>query len=238
MMKSQSYQGRARNLGKYLWKEWIRPIGVAAAFVLPVKSSFADWNWVPTGSMKPTILEGDLVWVNKLAYDLKVPFTLKRAAQWSDPAVGDVVVLFSPEDGTRLVKRVVASPGDRIAMRGNVLFINGRALSYRMGDISPFKSEVYEDPKAILAEELLGGRKHQVMAFPNRLAMRNFPEVEVPAGQYFVMGDSRDNSKDSRFFGFVPREQIVGRADGILASMDKNHGYVPRFGRFFSKMDR
>jgi signal peptidase I len=237
-MKTQySYRSTAQNIGKYLWKQWVRPIGVAAAFVLPLKSSFADWNWVPTGSMKPTILEGDIVWVNKLAYDLKVPFTLKRAAQWAEPATGDVVILFSPEDGTRLVKRVVAGPGDRVAMRRNVLFINGEALSYQIGDISPFKSEIHEDADAILLEEVLGGRTHRVMGLPNRRAMRDFPEVAVPAGQYFVMGDSRDNSKDSRFFGFVERKQIVGRAVGILASMDKNHGFVPRFERFFSEMD-
>src|SRR6185436_19200873 len=120
-----------RRAGNYLWREWIKPFAVVAAVVFPLKSAIADWNWVPTGSMKPTILEGDLVLVNKLAYDLKVPFTLQRLAEWSNPERGDIVVCFSPYDGTRLVKRVIAAPGDEIEMRNNILFVNGTAVNYR-----------------------------------------------------------------------------------------------------------
>lgn len=228
---------RLKSAAKYLWKEWLRPLAVTAAFLLPVKSSLADWNWVPTGSMKPTILEGDLVCVNKLAYDLKVPFTLKRAATWAAPAAGEVVVLFSPEDGTRLVKRIVAGPGDTLEMRGNALAINGTPLAYELRSADPFRDEVYEDPRPVLAKESLGGGDHWVMAFPSRAMPRSFAKVVVPAGHYFVMGDSRDNSKDSRAFGFVPREKIVGRVYGTLASFDKNRWCRPRFGRFFSGLD-
>src|SRR5439155_24601805 len=109
---------------EYLWREWLRPALLIAAIVFPLKSAVADWNWVPTGSMKPTILEGDLVLVNKLAYDLKVPFTLFRLAEWSNPQHGDIVVFFSPKDGTPLVKRVLAGPGDTIEMRDEGLFHN------------------------------------------------------------------------------------------------------------------
>src|SRR5262245_13276000 len=105
---------RLRRASRYLWQEWIKPLAVVAAVVLPFKSAIADWNWVPSGSMKPTILEGDLVLVNKLAYDLKVPFTLWRLAAWDNPSRGDIVVLFSPHDGKRLVKRVIALPGDTL----------------------------------------------------------------------------------------------------------------------------
>ncbi len=237
MRKRSTYLNKAKSLTKSFWKEWVRPMAVAAAFILPVKSSLADWNWVPTGSMKPTILEGDMILVNKLAYDLKVPFTLTRLAKWSAPSKGDIVVFFSPEDGTRLVKRVVAGPGDTVELRRNTLVVNGSPLDYRLEDIEPFKSEVYEDPRAILAEESLAGHKHHVMAFPSRAAMRDFPKTSVPAGKYFVMGDSRDNSKDSRYFGFVPENQIVGRARHVLVSADKNHFYMPRIGRFFSEID-
>src|SRR3954468_16239261 len=108
---------------QYLWREWIKPLALVALIVFPLKSALADWNWVPTGSMKPTILEGDLVFVNKLAYDLKVPFTLQRLAAWDDPARGDIAVFFSPHDGQRLVKRVVAVPGDTIELRNNVLLL-------------------------------------------------------------------------------------------------------------------
>jgi signal peptidase I len=89
-------------------------MAAAAAIILPFKSAIADYNWVPTGSMKPTILEGDLVLVNKLAYDFKIPFTLTRLAVWDDPAPGDIVTFFSPKDGIRLVKRVIAGPGDTV----------------------------------------------------------------------------------------------------------------------------
>src|SRR5258705_10831708 len=98
----------------YLWREWIRPAVVIAAVVFPLKSAVADWNWVPTGSMKPTILEGDLVFVNKLAFDLKVPFTRFHVAEWSDPSHGELVVFFSAKDETRLGKRGIACPGDTI----------------------------------------------------------------------------------------------------------------------------
>src|SRR5262245_8245371 len=124
--------------GEYLWREWIRPAVVIAAIVFPFKSAIADWNWVPSGSMKPTILEGDLVLVNKLAYDLKVPFTLQRLARWDDPQRGDIVVFFSPHDGKRLVKRVIALPGDTLEMRNNVLLLNGKAMDYQALDIRPF----------------------------------------------------------------------------------------------------
>src|SRR2546421_4007156 len=93
--------------------------------VLSFRSSIADWNDVPTGSMKPTIMEGDRVFVNKLAYDLKVPFTTWHLAQWDNPKRGDIVVFFSPADGQRLVKRVVGLPGDRIELANNELLVNG-----------------------------------------------------------------------------------------------------------------
>src|SRR5213594_4004389 len=99
--------------------------------VSSLRSALADWNDVPTGSMKPTIEEGDRVVVNKLAYDLKIPFTTIELFKWADPKRGDIVVLFSPVDGTRLVKRVVAIPGDRIEMRENQLLVNGRAASWK-----------------------------------------------------------------------------------------------------------
>ena len=90
-----------------LWKEWRVTIFFIVFVIIPAKSSLADWNWVPTGSMNPTILEGDLIYVNKIAYDLRFPLTLHRLAKWSNPQIGDIVVCFSPHDGARLVKRVI-----------------------------------------------------------------------------------------------------------------------------------
>ena len=113
-----------------LWKEWRMTIFFIVFVVVPAKSSLADWNWVPTGSMNPTILEGDLIYVDKIAYDLRFPLTLHRLAKWSDPQRGDIVVCFSPEDETRLVKRVIGRPGDTVELRNNTLFLNGEPAGY------------------------------------------------------------------------------------------------------------
>ena len=220
----------------YLWREWLRPALLIAALVLPLKSAIADWNWVPSGSMKPTILEGDLVFVNKLAFDLKVPFTLWRLAEWSNPQRGDIVVFFSPKDGTRLVKRVIAGPGDAVELRNNVLYLNGKKFDYQLADVRPFAKEIYEDPQPLLAREKGAQGEHWVLGLPSHRALRDFPRTVVPAGKYFMMGDSRDNSFDSRYFGFVTRKSIVGKANRVVLSFDKNHFYIPRFARSFSAL--
>lgn len=236
LMKNRFFK-KAVLCGNHVWKHWLRPMAVSAAFILPVKSSLADLNWVPTGSMKPTILEGDLIYVNKLAYDLKIPFTQMHLAEWSEPRKGDIVVLFSPEDGTRLVKRIVAEPGDTIAMKGDVILLNGEPLSYKAADTSRFREEIHESSCPVFARESLGGDEHWVMALPDRAAMRDFPATTLSAGNYFVMGDSRDNSKDSRFIGLIQRKQIVGKAERAVASANLNRHCLPRFDRFFSKLD-
>jgi signal peptidase I len=227
---------KASVLVKKFWSEWLRPLLVIAAIVYPIKSSLGDINFVPTGSMKPTILEGDVVAVNKLAYDLKVPFTLQRLAQWADPMRGDVVVCFSPEDQVRLVKRVVGVPGDTIELRNNVLFLNGVRAEYQpvSGEDLPYVTKADRET-AVFASESVEGRSHEVMAYPGGFAShRSFRSVTLGAREYFLMGDNRDNSKDSRFFGVVAREQIVGRATAVVVSFDKPGSWLPRMGRFFS----
>lgn len=221
---------------KKFWSEWLRPFLSAAAIILPIKSSLGDINFVPTGSMKPTILEGDVVAVNKLAYDLKIPFTLQRLARWDDPARGDVVVCFSPEDQLRLVKRVVAVPGDTIELRNNVLFIDGVRAQYQPLPAGELDYVTQSDrDEAVFANESVGGRAHAVMAYPTLFnPRRTFGVITLAPGEYFVMGDNRDNSKDSRYFGVVDREQIVGRAIGVAVSFDKPGNWLPRMGRFFS----
>jgi signal peptidase I len=198
-----------------------------------LRSALADWNDVPTGSMKPTIQEGDRVVVNKLAYDLKVPFTTIEIAKWADPKRGDIVVLFSPADGTRLVKRVIALPGDLVAMVNNQLFVNGAAVP-----VSQPRGPVADDEQGItfVADELLAGRNHKVMFTPQIAALRSFGPVTVPRGKYFVMGDNRDNSNDSRYIGYIDRERIVGKALAVAFSLDRNHHWAPRFERFFTKL--
>ena len=231
---------KIRKVTKYirrLWKEWRMAIFFLVFIVLPVKSSLADWNWVPTGSMNPTILEGDLIYVDKIAYDLRFPLTFYRLAKWSDPQRGDIVVCFSPEDETRLVKRVIGRPGDTIELRNNTLFLNGEPVSYIKIDskyTEHLSGKLKE--KCILAMEDLDGLAHAVMSTPSIAAVRSFEPVTVPQDSYFVMGDNRDNSRDSRYFGFVERKSIVGKAKGIISSFDITDKYQPRFKRFFNSL--
>lgn len=219
------------------WKECRATILFIVLVVIPVKSSLADWNWVPTGSMNPTILEGDLIYVDKIAYDLRVPLTLRRLAKWSDPQRGDIVVCFSPDDGVRLVKRVIGLPGETVEMKNNVLFINGEPVSYAKADPT-YEESLPGDLRdyCIVATENLDGSAHAVMSIPSILAKRSFGPTTVPAGNYFVMGDNRDRSRDSRFFGFVDRAQIVGQAKGVIGSFDITDKYQPRLKRFFASL--
>ena len=200
--------------------------------VSSLRSALADWNDVPTGSMKPTIEEGDRVVVNKLAYDLKIPFTTLEVFKWADPQRGDIVVLFSPVDGTRLVKRVVGVPGDSIEMRDNQLFVNGRAAQWK----EVATQEDSEQGSSLVVEENLAGRTHRVMFTPQIPAVRSFSPVVAPRGRYFVMGDNRDNSNDSRFIGLIDRRRIVGKATAVAFSFDRAHYFAPRFERFFKSI--
>jgi signal peptidase I len=199
-----------------------------------MRSALADWNDVPTGSMKPTIQEGDRVVVNKLAYDLKVPFTTIEIWKWSDPKRGDIVVLFSPVDGVRLVKRVVGIPGDTVSMTNNQLYVNGKQVPQTQAS-GPFDDE--EQGMTFVADEVLAGRLHKVMFTPQIQARRTFDPVLVPEGKYFVMGDNRDNSNDSRYIKLIDRRRIVGRALAVAFSLDRNHHWTPRFNRFFTKLN-
>lgn len=229
------------SIGLWLRRQWREYRYYALFFCLvwvPLRSSVIDYNPVPTGSMNPTILEGDVIWVNKLAYGLRVPLTQIHLAQWADPKRGDIVVVLSPEDGTRLVKRVVGVPGDTLAMKDNALVLNGRSVDYRPAG-SDYGATVASRFRrsAFFAEENLDGVVHPVMGLSVlRGASRSFAPVVVPPGRYFLMGDSRDNSHDSRAYGFASREAILGRANGVLVSVDINDRYLPRAERFFTPL--
>jgi len=219
------------------WRKEIRPLVLLALLVFSIRSSLADWNDVPTGSMKPTILEGDRVYVNKLAYDLKIPFTTRHLAEWSNPQRGDIVVFFSPYDGKRLVKRVIGLPGDTIQLRQDVLVLNGETVAYQ-----PISEDLLRDVAradrfgSTFAAEQLPGQAHAVAAIPAVQARRDFGPYVVPAGHYFMMGDNRDNSFDSRYYGSVERRRIIGRATSVVLSFDRQHYWVPRWHRFFSSL--
>jgi signal peptidase I len=210
------------------WHGWVKPFLVVLIVLGAVRSAVADWNDVPTGSMKPSILEGDRILVDKLAYDLKVPFTSWRLARWAEPARSDIVVFFEPLREQRYVKRVVGLPGDVVELRRNRLLINSREAEYQ-----PLGSQ---PDGAVLVGEDLGGRMHPLVLTPGARSRSSFGPVTVPEGRYFLMGDNRDLSFDSRHFGFVERDRIVGRATRIALSLDPSRWHWPRWERFFEKL--
>lgn len=216
------------------WREW-RGFLLFLFLMCAFRSSFADIYYVPSGSMQPTVLVGDRLLTDKMAYDLRLPFTGVVLWHRAEPRRGDIVTLYSPEDGKRLVKRVVGVPGDVIAMRGDKLCIDGQPLSY----LPPGAEEgaVSLDASAdVVAREDLKGRMHQVMFIPDRLALRDFGPVTVPAGEYFVMGDNRDDSKDSRYIGFIRERAITGRVFAVAYSLDPARHYLPRLTRSFDAL--
>lgn len=186
------------------------------------RSAIADWNHVPSGSMKPTILEGDRVLVNKMAYDIRLPFTHISLLKLADPVRGDIIVFDSKVSDKRLIKRVVGIPGDVIAMQDNVLYINGNKLSYL--DTNTELSDKIED---------LLGVEHRIRTRLTGGHLSNFSPVKVPAGEYMALGDNRDNSADSRVIGFIPRDEIVGRSREVVMSFNYDNYYIPRSDRFF-----
>ena len=212
----------------------IRGWVVTILAVLAFRTFLYEAVYIPSGSMIPSLLPGDLVWVNKLAYDLKLPFTTRHLVEWGDPQRGDVAVFYSPEDGIRLVKRVVGLPGDVVESRNDCLFLNGTPVIY--APLPAGMADPESRSSALLAEEELAGRPHPVRILPGRPALRTFGPVRVPPRGYFMMGDNRDDSHDSRYFGCAPRRCIVGRATTIIASADLAHLASPRTDRLLREI--
>jgi signal peptidase I len=209
-----------------LLKAWREYRGFAVFVVLMVifRSALADWNVVPTGSMKPTIVEGDRILVNKLAYDFRVPLTHISLHRFADPGRGDIVVFDSRAADTRLVKRVIGLPGDTVEMRDNRLVVNGIAARY---------SGIEYEADATFAIESYLDMSHRIeLAGTGVSRVGTFGPVTVPKDRYLVLGDNRDNSADSRFYGFIPRDEIVGNAKTVVLSLDYDDYYIPRVDRF------
>jgi signal peptidase I len=177
------------------------PIFTAAAVVLVARSSFADHYRVPSGSMEPTVQIDDHICVNKLAYGLRMPATNRYLVLGAQPARGDVVVLTSPRDGTVLLKRVAAVPGDVVEVSEGRVRIDGVDEPVRVEDAG-----VFED---------LDGHSHPVRLDDG--GGPDFGPVTVPADRFLVLGDNRGNSADGRIFGWVGRSAILGRAEAVCA---------------------
>ena len=216
-------------------KNFIRANKGFIAFMLlfgVFRTAVADWNPIPSSSMRPNLLEGDVVFVNRLAFDLKVPLTDTIVTHTGEPQRGDVVTFSSPKDGTRLIKRLVALPGDVVEMRNEMLIINGKQAQYDAVQQVMEPAGKGEVP-ALRISERLDGQSRRVQFIPLiDSPARSFGPVTVPPGQYMMLGDNRDNSADSRYIGFVPRKLLIGRAERVLVSADTLGNWHPRFDRF------
>jgi signal peptidase I len=185
---------------------WITELIVIVIIVLLIRAFVAQAYNIPSGSMKPTLLVGDFILVNKLVY------------RFSEPQRGDIVVFKYPIDpNIDFIKRIIALPGEEVEVRNNQVFINGKPLPL----IEVGRGEENGVRKVIYEEILPEGKKHKVQFYEDfPFSKRDFGPVVVPPNHYFVMGDNRDNSEDSRYWGFVPRENIVGKAFVIYFSGD------------------
>ena len=223
-----------RTLGN-LWRDNKSVVAFLFLMVL-FRSAVADWNVVPSGSMLPTIREGDRIFVDKMAYDLRVPLTHIAIAHLHDPQRGDIVTIDSSAAHELLVKRLIGLPGDRVAMRDNVLYVNGVRAHYQPLRIKPLPGDA-ASPGDYLTERF-DGVAHTVRLTPYAPSPRNsFGPVVVPQGEYLMLGDNRDNSADSRYFGFFPRKELMGRTRHVAFSLDPDHYYKPRFERFGARLD-
>lgn len=192
------------------------------AVVLVLRSFLIEPFQIPSGSMLPTLEVGDFILVNKYAYGLRLPVAGTKVVEIGDPQRGDVMVFRYPEDGvTNYIKRVIGLPGDRIRYRNKQLFINDEPVP---------RDFVARLPPVERWREQLDDVEHDLYLTMNRLTGAGEGEWVVPAGHYFVMGDNRDNSNDSRFWGTVPDDMVVGKAFAIWMHW-KSLTSLPSFDR-------
>ena len=231
-------QVSARGKWSGFWREY-RSTFAFLVLMLMFRSAWADWMTVPTGSMNPTILEGDRILVDKHVFGLRLPWTLVRLTEGRDPQRGEIVVFDPPADGPTLVKRVIGVPGDVVAIDERGLTINGQHANYSAGDparLATLLSRTRERQPAVYRE---GGvlPEHDMLRMPIASPRDYFGPVRVPQDMYLVLGDNRDNSADSRYIGFVPRRNIIGLTSRVAISFNPENYYLPRGGRYFDALD-
>lgn len=213
--------------------EYSRSLFPVLLIVLLFRSFLFEPFKIPSGSMIPTLLIGDFIVVNKFAYGLRLPVTNTRIVPIGEPYRGDVVVFRYPVDPkVNFIKRLVGLPGDTITYRDKKLFVNGeRVEATELGRYSSMEVKCATPrPDAERLTEALGPVSHDILVHEGS-GSRN-GQWEVPDGHYFVMGDNRDRSNDSREWGFVPEENLMGRAVGIWLNFDytKGCGDLSRIG--------
>jgi signal peptidase I len=211
--------------------EYARSFFPVLLLVLLLRSFLAEPFRIPSGSEKPDLLVGDFIIANKFAYGIRLPVFHNKLIAIGEPKRGDVVVFLWPRDtSTYFIKRVIGLPGDIITYKDKVLTINGIPASQTsLGSTIDYESLEKQWPVLLQQENLLGV-KHPIYIRPDQVA-DNF-SIQVPPASYFMMGDNRDNSYDSRYWGFVPEKNLVGKATWIFFSWDSEHNRVrwPRIG--------
>lgn len=193
--------------------------------VMILRSFIVEPFRIPSGSMMPTLLIGDFILVNKFSYGVRLPVINTKVAEVGSPQRGDIVVFRFPQDpSVDYIKRIVGLPGDRIAYYNKQLYVNGHPIQQtRLGDYVGAGKGITMTGAALLNEDL-SGVSHDILIREGQPSVQG--EFMVPAGNYFVMGDNRDNSNDSRYWGTVPERNLVGKAFLIWMNWDWENGGV------------
>ena len=211
---------RTSNQAEPLFVEYAKSFFPIILAVLVIRSFIAEPFRIPSASMVPTLHIGDFILVNKFSYGLRLPVTNTKIIEMEQPKRGDVVVFrYPPKPGIDYIKRVVGLPGDRVGYFNKTIYINGEAI--RQDEHEKTVEHLGIVPTShTLKYEHLGALGHQIALAPNM--QRKEVDIIIPEGEYFVMGDNRDNSSDSRFWGTVPEKNLVGKAFYIWMSWDCN----------------
>lgn len=187
--------------------------------VLVIRSFTYEGFRIPTGSLKPTLLVGDFILVNKFDYGIRLPVIHTKIISIGEPKRGDIVVFREPPKESRdLIKRVIGIPGDHIVYKDKVLYINGEKISQTFEKYGTDQDDNIEPWQVVQKKENLMGVVHDIYQIPQR--ENDDFDVIVPQGKYFMMGDNRDNSGDSRYWGFLPEKNIIGKATHVVLSYD------------------
>lgn len=210
-----------KRVGQF-WRE-NRGFIVFFSLMLFMRSSFADWYHIPSASMQPNLITGDRVLVNKMAYRLDVPFTDIAVMNMATPERGDIVVFNSEAADKRMIKRVIGIPGDVVSMHNNQLMVNDKIATYESED-------------ELIFSEVIDGHKRHIQLNPIAKGYGDFAPVIVPKNHLLVLGDNRNNSADSRYYGFIPIEEVAGKALKVIASFNPDNFYIPRKDRFLKNI--
>lgn len=224
---------------KRFFKEWVVTLAVAFTVAFFFRTTIASPRHIPTGSMIPTIKIGEFIFVGMFSYDWHIPFTRQSFSARENPKRGDIIVFEYPLDADKdYIKRVIGVPGDTVEVKDKRVILNGQPLEMEsvtdksiLEDLTP----KYEPERMSLYRETINGVKHFV-AYMNDRHPPDMEAITVPENSFFVMGDNRDDSQDSRYWGFVPREKVLGKAGFIWFSFNKDHFPFLRFSRFFTML--